>query len=463
MASIQIRQSTLRQRQNQYIHSCFIRNDYRECLKAIEAQLHACSGQSEYPLYIKGLIMRQQGRIEESLTIFQAALCLNPVNMNNIKQVGQSLFLLGKHREALSVFEELDKIRVGDSTGAEDRTVWHSKGMCYMFLRQIELAISCFETANKIQQRERTFIELGNLYKNEGQLDEALNVILDGLDAFPQSPELLTSAGLLQLQLNNPTEGFLHLGNALTYDPRNPTAILGAGSIIQSNSDHDVALTKYRVAMAQTPHSAELWNNVGLCFLAKGKYVGAAASLKRAAYLSPFDERICHNLGLCHLHLEQPASAFHYFSAGINLYAQKNEKNPLGGAAGAAAARSSSSSSSSAEGKCYAFMAVALGKLGDFDNSFAAYARAIELCPSDHVAHLNYCVARCKAWQGQLESGAGSDTEVVTRAKEAAARQLSAYEQCMRERSGKKEETMDLSDAQEEETLYLTMKQLLRT
>jgi Bardet-Biedl syndrome 4 protein len=72
MASIQVRNSTLRQRQNHYIHSCFIRNDYRNCLQAIEAQLHACNGQSEYPLYIKGLIMRQQGRIEESLTIFQA-------------------------------------------------------------------------------------------------------------------------------------------------------------------------------------------------------------------------------------------------------------------------------------------------------------------------------------------------------------------------------------------------------
>ena len=39
--------------------------------------------------------MRHQGRIDESLTTFQAALCLNPCNVNNLKQVAQSLYLLG--------------------------------------------------------------------------------------------------------------------------------------------------------------------------------------------------------------------------------------------------------------------------------------------------------------------------------------------------------------------------------
>ena len=47
------------------------------------------------------LILRHQGRIEESLTAFQAALYLNPMNVNNMKQVGRSLYLLGKHKTAL--------------------------------------------------------------------------------------------------------------------------------------------------------------------------------------------------------------------------------------------------------------------------------------------------------------------------------------------------------------------------
>ena len=72
------------------------------------------------------------------------------------------------------------------------------------------------------------------------------------------------------------------LGNSLTYDPKNAKTILAAGSIIQDNQDMDVALVKYRVAATQTPNSSQLWNNIGMCFFGKGKYVAAVACLKRA-------------------------------------------------------------------------------------------------------------------------------------------------------------------------------------
>ena len=84
------------------------------------------------------------------------------------------------------------------------------------------------------------------------------------------------------------------LGNSLTYDPKNAKTILAAGSIIQDNQDMDVALVKYRVAATQTPNSSQLWNNIGMCFFGKGKYVAAVACLKRAG-----DK---HSLSLTHTH-----------------------------------------------------------------------------------------------------------------------------------------------------------------
>ena len=45
----------------------------------------------------------------------------------------------------------------------------------------------------------------------------------------------------------------------------------------------DVALVKYRVAAMVTPNSAQLWNNIGMCFFGKGKYVAAVACLKRGS------------------------------------------------------------------------------------------------------------------------------------------------------------------------------------
>jgi len=73
----------------------------------------------------------------------------------------------------------------------------------------------------------------------------------------------------------------------------------------QDHSDNDVALIKYRIAAVQTPNSPQLWNNIGMCFFGKQRYIASIACLKKALYLGPFEWIIGYNLGLVHLHTEQ--------------------------------------------------------------------------------------------------------------------------------------------------------------
>lgn len=56
--------------------------------------------------------MRGRGRIGEALTLFQETMRLNSRNPLNLKQVGRCLFLLGKHKSALEVYDEAQKVRV---------------------------------------------------------------------------------------------------------------------------------------------------------------------------------------------------------------------------------------------------------------------------------------------------------------------------------------------------------------
>jgi Bardet-Biedl syndrome 4 protein len=102
-----------------------------------------------------------------------------------------------------------------------------------------------------------------------------------------------------------------------------------------------------------------------MCFFGKGKYVAAVACLKRAVYITPFEWIISYNLGVVHLTTGQFASAFHYFSTAINLQPSY--------------------------AKAYSYLAVALSKLNDFENSCAAYEKSIELEP-DYTTYLNYSV-----------------------------------------------------------------------
>lgn len=171
--------------------------------------------------------------------------------------------------------------------------------------------------------------------------------------------------GLLYLRIGESYRAFDYFSNALSYDPKNVKTLIGAGSIIQEHKEVDVALLKYRVAITQTPNSAHLWNNIAMCFLTKQKYIAAVACLKRALYLAPFEWRISYNLGLVHIRLEQYASAFHFLSSAINLKPD--------------------------DAGCYMLLGITLEKLDDFENSCAAFEKALEL-EKDPTCYLNYAI-----------------------------------------------------------------------
>mmetsp|Transcript_19620 Transcript_19620/g.66758 ORF Transcript_19620/g.66758 Transcript_19620/m.66758 type:complete len:407 (+) Transcript_19620:25-1245(+) len=351
--------STRRERLNHHIHSLYVRQDFEDCLTQIEVALEQCDNACEYPLYVKALIKRQQGQIQESLQLFQAATALNPHNIANLKQVGRSLYLLGKHKAAIDVYEEAQRI------GMDDWEIWHNKGMCYLYLKMYDRATECFTKANSSQRHDVTFMQLGKVHTLQENYKAAIEVYLEALEFSPENPDILTTIGLLYLRLGENYRAFDFLGNSLTHDPKNAKTILAAGSIIQDHSDMDVALIKYRVAAVQTPNSAQLWNNIGMCFFGKQRYIAAIACLKKALYLDPFEWIISYNLGLVHLNTGQYASAFHFFSASINLKPDFPSS--------------------------YMYLAITLAKLDDFENACSAYEKAIEL-ESDHLFHLNYAV-----------------------------------------------------------------------
>jgi Bardet-Biedl syndrome 4 protein len=247
----------------------------------------------------------------------------------------------------------------------DDWEVWHNKGLCHMYLRQYENCVDCFTKANAIQRHDVTFMQLGKVYAIQEDYKSAIDVYTEALEFSPEHSELLTTLGILYLRMGDNLKAFDHLGNSLTHDPKNPKTILAAGSIIQDHSDMDVALIKYRVAAVQTPNSAQLWNNIGMCFFGKAKYVASIACLKRALYLDPFEWIISYNLGLVHLNTGQYASAFHFFSASINLKPDFPSS--------------------------YMYLAITLSRLEDLANACSAYEKATDM-ESDHMFHLNFAI-----------------------------------------------------------------------
>jgi len=366
-------------KRNCKIHKLYVRHEYEDCLKLIEASLKETRGQCEYPIYVKALIRRQQGKVQESLELFQVATCLNPHNISNLKQVGRSLYLLGKHKQATEVYDEALRI------GIDDWEIHHNKGLCCLYLKNYKGAIECFIHANSIQRHDSTYMQLGKVHTLKEDYKAAIEVYLEALEFSPENAEILTTVGLLYLRLGENYRAFDFLGNSLTHNPKDPKSILAAGSIIQDHNDMDVALVKYRIAAVATPNSAQLWNNIGMCFFGKKKNVASIACLKRALYLDPFEWIISYNLGLVHLSEDQYASAFHYLSASINL-------------------KPDFASS-------YMYLGVTLARLDDFENACSAYEKAIDF-EKDHLFEINYAITLLN--NGQRDQAAAHFKEFMT-------------------------------------------------
>lgn len=356
-------------RKNALIYQTFVRKEYDRCEALIQEQMRESHGHCEFAFHALALIQRHRGNMQRSLELFQEAMRLNPTNIENAKQVARSLFLMSRHRAALEVYEQTIRL------GLKDWHVVHNQGECYVFLKELEKARQCFLAALTLQSSDQTYMQLAKVHLLENDLPGALQVYSDAIAAFPESTELLTSAGLVHLQLGHASKAFELFGNALTYDARDTKAILAAGSIMQECEDYDVALVKYRVPAVRTPESAEAWNNIGMCYFGKRKLTAAIACLKRAMYFAPFEWMIAFNLGLVHVHASQFASAFQYLSASINLRPDFAHS--------------------------YMLLGMTLAKLQDVPNAIAAFEKAINLNGSDPTIFLNYSIVLLNAGQNQ--------------------------------------------------------------
>ena len=187
---------------NWLIHVLFLRQEYDECLKIIDDQLEDSNGKSEYALYAKALILRVKGNIHESLELFKKCHLLNPTYIDYLKQFGRSLYLLGRHKAAIEVFDECLNL------DAQDWEVHYYKGLSYKYLRIYDQAISAFTKANDLHKADQTYIELGKVYAAQQDYKSAIEVYLEGLEHSPENSELLTTVGLLYIRLGENFQAF---------------------------------------------------------------------------------------------------------------------------------------------------------------------------------------------------------------------------------------------------------------
>ncbi|ALC41747.1 BBS4 [Drosophila busckii] len=344
------------------LHIYFTRREFERCRRLIERELNRHLN-AEYLYFVKGLIEREAGNNIEALRNLQKAVELNSRNIESYKEIGRTLYSMGRFGQALSVFREAEA-----HSPRKDHEIYHYLGeLLYRAAAnqpQLELARqqqaeakSYFEQAVQTGKKQESYIRLAELYRKDKEYQQAIDVLEACLHLTPESAEVLTEISVLYLKINETQKAYDRLAEVVNIERKcAPKGLLALGAILQSRNDVDGALGKYSQIADAEPEIAELWNNIGLCFFKKQKFIVAVSSLRKAVWLSPLNYNALYNLSLIYIASEQYASAFHTLAAAINLRKDNAE--------------------------CYMLLGLCLRRLDDKENAFVAFERACFLAQS---------------------------------------------------------------------------------
>ncbi|XP_071869305.1 Bardet-Biedl syndrome 4 isoform X2 [Bombus fervidus] len=264
---------------NWLLHRHYTRHEYKTCKILIDQELTRSNGYNEYANYLKGLILRREGKIQDSLSCFQAAYNVNSTNVNNVKQIAKSFLIMGSHKRAVDAYLEAEKI-----LNIPDWEIYFSLGECYTKMNQLYEAKKHLKRSIELTKNELPYIALAKMCLLEDHVTEAQNAYTAALSGNPESIEAATELGLLYLKIGDVQRAFQQFGTAVAHSPNCTRAILPIAFIIQ-----------------------------------------AISCLKRAHYLNSMAFLPAYNLGMVFLTTGQPASAAIYLCAAVSA----DPKNPM--------------------------------------------------------------------------------------------------------------------------------------
>nr|CAD7201871.1 unnamed protein product [Timema douglasi] len=239
-------ESPLLESRNWLIHIHYSRREFDVCRMYIQEELERSSRMAEYPNYIMGIILRHEGKIQESLEYFQICHILNPRSVNNIKQVARSLYLLGRHRLAVEAYLEAEAVAT-----KPDWAIYHNLGLCLVHVGEQAKAKENFLRALQCSRQEETYMALAKIHLLEEDIEGAIWIYKTALQCYRDSSELSTALGLLYMKTGQFQSAFEQLGSALAHDNNCPRALLAAATIMQLQGNYCIA--EYIGHITETP------------------------------------------------------------------------------------------------------------------------------------------------------------------------------------------------------------------
>jgi protein O-mannosyl-transferase len=322
-----------------------------------------------------GLLLKDQGHIEEAMEHCQKAIQINPNDLETLNNLGAALAAQSRFEEAIKNFRKAIQINPNFSEALANL------GVALATKGQFDEAIENFRKAIQIKpNNSEAQYNLGNALAAKGRFDEAIENYYKAIQINPNYCEALNNLGIALAAKGRFDEAIENYRKAIQIKPNNSEAQYNLGNALAAKGRFDEAIENYYKAIQINPNYCEALNNLGIALAAKGRFDEAIENYRKAIQINPNFSKALNNLGGTLLHQGRIDEAIENFRKAIQINPNFSEAlDNLG---------------------------VALATKGRLDEAIENYRKAIQINPNFSEALNNLAWVLAASPDDELRNGA---------------------------------------------------------
>jgi tetratricopeptide (TPR) repeat protein len=258
-----------------HIDSC----EYESALESFDAALE--SGEDECLIHRgKGIVYLKTGDYQAAADELMASLAadegiVDDMDFDTNYYLAEAYYRLGEYSKSKEVYDAILGLR------SKDGNAYYLRGVSELAAGDHDTAYSDFSKSISLNARDYSVIIM--IYKalsQYGYEDEGLALLQNAMD---NGSNFMTNyeKGQMSFYLGNnaDAQSYLEAARNERNQEKEPVVLL-LGLNAENQGDYNYAISVYKTYLSESPDSAKVYNQLGMCQIKQGDYSGAVSSFE---------------------------------------------------------------------------------------------------------------------------------------------------------------------------------------
>ncbi len=233
----------------------------------------------------------QTGDLQKAESLCGQIIRKQPKHIDALNLLGLVCYYLANYDSAI------EYIRKALELNSDNAEAYTNLGNAYKNKGQLDKAITSYEKAIKLKPHlAMAHNNLGSVFQEKGRLDEAVTCYQKALNLDPNLAMAYNNLGVLLKEKGRLDEAINYCQKAIELNPKFHEAYNNLGETVKTQGRLDEAIKCYQKAIELNPRFHEAYNNLGCTLKAQGRLDEAEVCYKRAIQIKPTFEIPYENL-----------------------------------------------------------------------------------------------------------------------------------------------------------------------